>query len=153
MQHIVVKHAVWFVQEYGSLSVWSCQGMEALHHAAKVAYHRHTQHSGGKYKKSPLLQTFEHWYRIIQHRFRNKEELEKNNESHDLANDDALQLRRERYVNSSAASHWEEWRASCTRLGSRWVPNVQPPEEQAAENNQDEVDEHAVVTCPSNPAL
>lgn len=101
--------------------------MEASHHAAKAAYHRHTQHAGGKYKKSPLLQTFEHWYKIIQHRFRNKDDLEHINETPDLTNEAAVQARRERSVNSSAAAHWENWRTTCTRQGSRWVPNMHDP--------------------------
>ena len=55
--------------------MWSCQGMENSHHAAKAAYQRHTQHAGGRQQtKSPLHQTFEHWYRIIAHRLRNIEE-------------------------------------------------------------------------------
>jgi len=72
LQHVIVRHAPFFVRKYGSLAVWSCQGMENSHHAAKSAYQRHTQYSGGKLKKSPLVQTFQHWYRIIAHRFRNK---------------------------------------------------------------------------------
>ena len=46
--------------------------MEKSHHEAKAAYQRHTQHSGA-YGKSALLQTFEHWYRIIGHRLQNKD--------------------------------------------------------------------------------
>jgi hypothetical protein len=73
MQHILVRHAPFFVEKYGSLAVWSCQGMEDSHHAAKIAYQRHMQHSGGRKKKSLLVQLFQHWYRIVAHRFRNKE--------------------------------------------------------------------------------
>lgn len=49
--------------------------MEKSHHEAKAAYQRHTQHSG-THGKSALLQTFEHWYRIIGHRLRNKDVLD-----------------------------------------------------------------------------
>jgi hypothetical protein len=55
LQHVIVRRTPWFVEEYGSLCVWSCQGMEHSHHAAKSAYQRHTQHSGGKTRKSALL--------------------------------------------------------------------------------------------------
>jgi len=100
--------------------------MEASHHAAKATYHRHTQHFGGKYRKSPLKQTFEHWFRIIQHRLRNKEELIQNeNELYDLDVEAACQVRRERSLNSSAQTHWEEWRASMKRDGSLWIPNIE----------------------------
>lgn len=71
----MVQHAPYFVGRYGSLAIWSCQGLENSHHAAKDAYQRHTQHSCGKSRKSPLLQTYQHWYRIIAHRFRNKENV------------------------------------------------------------------------------
>jgi len=97
--------------------------MEALHHATKAAYHRYTQHGGGRYERSPLLQTFEHWYRII-HRFQNNEDLEKSDKLVHLTNEDAMAARRERSINSSASAHWEEWRSNCTRQGFRWVPNV-----------------------------
>jgi hypothetical protein len=44
--HVVcfLKHGRWFVEKFGSLSVWSCQGMEKFHHAAKAATQDHTQH-------------------------------------------------------------------------------------------------------------
>lgn len=122
---MLVKHTPWFVAQYGSLSVWSCQGMEYSHHAAKTAYQKHTQHSGGKSRKSPILQTYEHWYRIIQHRFRNIK-LQENDESrsHPYDIDVQIQTRRERLLASSALEHAAEWRAQCVRVGSRWVPRT-----------------------------
>lgn len=129
MQHVIVRHAPFFVETYGSLSVWSCQGMENSHHAAKAAYQRHTQHSGGKTKKSALLQTFEHWFRIIQHRFRNKDILHSEDDQATHAEDQnvVLQARRARVFASTASAHWAEWRSRCTRQGSRWVPNPVEP--------------------------
>lgn len=53
--------------------------MEYMRYAAKAAYQRHTQHGGGKSKKSPLEKTYQHWYRIIQHRFQDLEKLTKEN--------------------------------------------------------------------------
>ena len=85
MQHVIVRHAIFFLEKYGSLAVWSCQGMENSHHAAKTTYSGHTQHSGGKLKKSPLLQTFQHWFRIVGHRFRNQETEASNPPDFDLA--------------------------------------------------------------------
>ena len=55
LQHIVVKHAPWFIGKYGSLSVWSYRGMEKSHYAAKVAYQAHTQHRGIRNKTSAIL--------------------------------------------------------------------------------------------------
>lgn len=96
--------------------------MEYSHYVAKSAYHRHTQHGGSKNKKSPLLQTYEHWFRIIQHRFHNQEILDNQHTDTSIA-EEIIQKRREASVNSSAARHAVEWRENCTRVGSRWVPN------------------------------
>lgn len=43
--------------------------MEYSHYVAKIADQRHTQHGGRRTNKSPLVQTYQHWYRIIQNRF------------------------------------------------------------------------------------
>jgi len=83
-QYALVKHGPFFVNKYGSLLVWSSQGMEYNHHAAKVAYYRHTQHGGSKVKKSPLLQTYDYWYRIIQHRFHNDKDKHRQHEELDV---------------------------------------------------------------------
>jgi hypothetical protein len=65
--HVLVKHCIWFIENYGSLAVWSCQGMEKMHYAAKSAFQRHTQHGGGTGRVSPIVQTYEWWYKGIQH--------------------------------------------------------------------------------------
>jgi hypothetical protein len=122
LQHVFVKHGPYFVQRYGSLSVWSCQGLEFSHDAAKAAFHKHTQHGGGRIKKSPLLQTYEHWFRIIQHRFYNKELEASVIDTTDESNEARIQRRREASINSSAALHSAQWRARCQSKGSRWVP-------------------------------
>lgn len=73
--HVMVWHAPYFVDKYSSLAIWSCQGLENSHHGAKNANQRHTQHSGGKSRKNALLQPYQHWYRIIAHRFIIKENV------------------------------------------------------------------------------
>lgn len=138
LQHVFIKHAPWFVETYGSLSVWSCQGMEYSHHAAKSAYHKHTQHGGSKNKKSPLLQTYEHWFRIIQHRFHNQV-VERSSCTHVGTAEEIIQKRREASLNSSAASHAAEWRARCTRVGSRWIPNTTCQPDGADVNDQPDI--------------
>lgn len=121
-----MRHAPWFVLEYGSLSVWSNQGMEYSHYAAKAAYQAHTQHGGGRTKLSPLEQTYQHWYRLIQHRFREKENKtsaslwEQSEEG--LTVEARIQKRREASINSSANLHSQLWRQNCDRVGSKWVP-------------------------------
>jgi len=96
--------------------------MEFSHHAAKAAYHRHTQHGGSLHKKSPILQTYEHWYRIVQHRFYNKEH--ESEEDKNLESEERVRKRREASVNSSAIEHAAAWRAQCTRVGSHWIRNT-----------------------------
>lgn len=123
MQHVLVRHANFFVETYGSLAVWSCQGMENSHHAAKTTYQRHTQHSGGKHRKSAIVQTFQNWYRIIAHRFRNKDLNIKQNSFSTLMGEEAVAARRAANLNSSSAAHSAIWRAKCTRQGSRYIPN------------------------------
>lgn len=123
-QYVLVKHAPWFVMEYGSLSVWSCQGLENSHHAAKNAYHKHTQHGGSKHRISPLIQTYQHWYRIIQHRFHNKDNIPVMF-AEDLPSDIILQRRREASLNSSASAHHAIWRSKCIRKGRKWVPTTE----------------------------
>lgn len=109
--------------------------MEFSHHAAKVAYHRHTQHGGSKNKKSPLLQTYEHWYRIVQHRFRNKEIHDNEPINRNDRDEETIQRRRQASLQSSAAAHSTNWRANCRREGKRWIPNVR-----AADNNDTEIE-------------
>ena len=83
--------------------------MEYSHYATKVAYQRHTQHGGGRTKKSPLVQTYQCWYRIIQHRFHEK--TIKANATHIQDGEDHLtieakiQKRREASAASSSNAH------------------------------------------------
>jgi len=68
------------------------------------------------------LQTYQHWYRIIAHRFRNKEVAVSASEYDALGAESAVARRREASVNSSAVAHSTLWRAKCERVGSRWIP-------------------------------
>lgn len=125
LQHSFVRHAPWYVDTYGSLAIWSCQGMEKSHYLAKSAYQRHTQHGGGRSKKSPLEQTYQHWYRIIQHRFRNEVKKAKDMEAlqgqEGLLAEARIQKRRETALASSANAHSALWRQKYERKGSKWV--------------------------------
>ena len=118
--------------------------MEKSHHAAKAAYHRHTQHSGGQKIRSPLLQVFEHWYEIIQHRFRNQNLQDTNEFDHVTDVDVVLQARRERSIHSSASAHHSVWRATCIREGSRWVPQVNS-QEPIVNSEELDVDSHELA--------
>ena len=89
--------------------------MEYSHYAAKAAYQRHTQHGGGKSKKSPLIQTFQHWYRIIQHKF-----VEEEKKSQSLLDTDVLleketliQKHRLASISSSTKAYSKLWCQKC----------------------------------------
>lgn len=124
VQHVLVKHGPWFVKEYGSLSVWSCQGMEKSHHAAQAATQGHTQHGGTAARTSVIVQQYEWWYQCIQHRYTRKEQ-KKLAESRavpvDLNAIAAAAKRRDAWWASSAAAASEEWRSGRHREGKRWV--------------------------------
>jgi len=99
--------------------------MEYSHYAAKATYQRHTQHSGGRSKKSPLVLTYNHWYKIIQYRFRDQEKLDREASFGDiegLVAEVQILKRREASISSSAQAHWELWRAKCDQVGSKYIP-------------------------------
>jgi len=112
--------------------------MEYSHYAAKAAYQRHTQHSSGRAKKSPLVQTYQHWYRIIHHRFWDQEKHDKEitfQESEEGLALEALILKtRRKYL--SLQAHWLLWREKCSRKGNKFIPLVDTNE---TENDSREV--------------
>jgi hypothetical protein len=126
---VLVKHTPWFSQNYGSLSVWSCQGMEKSHHAAKAATQNHTQNGGTNNRISIIIQQYEHWYRNIQHRFVKKQQVAA---SKSLPKDEEVVAR---FLRRSAASkapsivegrNW--WRQTRVRKCSVWSQRVQQVE-------------------------
>lgn len=66
LQHILHVHGPYFARQYGSLGIWSTQGMERSHWQARCAYQRSTQHGGGVNKSNPMKQLCQWWYRRIQ---------------------------------------------------------------------------------------
>lgn len=120
---------------YGSLAVWSTQGMEKSHYTAKTVYHKHTQHSGTVARRSAIIQTYEWWFRVIQHR-----EYEIIKRAEQLQNapfvDHQLRARRlQSFLNSSAQAKHVAWRESRLRHGRIWVqPETIVLETQADEN-------------------
>lgn len=72
MQHILRHHATFFARTFGSLSIWSSQGMEKSHWQARAAFHKSTQHGGTSTKNSYILQLFQWFYRRVQIRHNTK---------------------------------------------------------------------------------
>ena len=122
LQHVVVKHSSWFVKQYGSLAVWT-QGMEKSHYQAKTAFHKHTQHSRTAKHHSAIVQTFEWWYRVMQHK-QYKIEKDEVLSTANAAAQAVKDARRQSFLSSTAAAKHVAWRATRKREGSHWAPEI-----------------------------
>jgi len=124
LQHVLVKHGPWFVEKYGSLSVWNCQGMEKSHHAAKASSQYHGQHGGTIARTSVIVQQYEFWYRNIQHRYAAKLQKRTWESEQTLPNPAIVERharRRDAWHASRARAACEAWREGRIRQGSRYV--------------------------------
>lgn len=136
------------MERYGSLSVWSCQGIEKSHHAAKAANQAHTQHGGTAARTSVIVQQYEHWYRNIQHRYTRRIEVEKTRATRSPEDTSAAaseERRRVAWQTSSAATSHCEWRAGRVRQGSRWVLRQDTASGTNQENMSQESDDSASI--------
>ena len=122
LQHILYNHTPWFIREYGSLSIWSTQGMEKSHYLARSRYFRHTRHCGGKEKANSLLEVFQWFYRQVLHQSSTKKAKET---YESLATYRALQetiiKKRGAYNSSLAKSKFYNWLGTRQREGKRWA--------------------------------
>ena len=55
LQHILYAHAAYFMNEYGSLDMWSTQGMEKSHYRAKGVYFKIPDMEEGRLAQIILL--------------------------------------------------------------------------------------------------
>jgi len=127
VQHVLVKHGPWFVEKYGSLSVWSCQGMEKSHHAAKASTQYHSQHGGTTKRVSIVVQQYQFWYRNIQHRYEAKLELKRQQALRSVPNmvaTTAASKRRKAWWASDAPTACAAWREGRNRVSSRYVSQL-----------------------------
>lgn len=124
MQHILYNHTPWFVKEYGSLSIWSTQGMEKSHYVARSRYFRHTRHGGGKEKANSLLEVFQWFYRQVLHQSNTNKAKEDylSSKTYKALQDSTLK-RRTAYNNSTAKRRFYNWLCTRRREGSKWVSN------------------------------
>lgn len=129
LQHILYNHLPWFAKEYGSLTIWSTQGMEKSHYQARGAFFRHTRHGGGRVRANNLKEVFQWFYRrkILQHKMK-KAALEPEDATikDKRDNKDLLKLKRKnRWKNSIASAKLAEWRSNKVRISRKWLPG--PP--------------------------
>lgn len=120
MQHILFNHGPYFAKTYGSLSIWSTQGMEKTHYMARTGYFKHTRHGGGKDRANSLLELHQWTYRRLIHRARQKELL-KHSEITRLLQHIHKEKRQRAWEDSTARELHANWRQSRVRSGKRWA--------------------------------
>ncbi|GAQ83906.1 hypothetical protein KFL_001680020 [Klebsormidium nitens] len=118
----------WFINNNrhlgnGSLAAWNGQGIEKSNWRWKWEYIHHTQHGGGFDKINPLAQLvqFEHRHRHHRQQRRAQEAAKKAAKEARLA---LTEGRRQAWKGSDAAEGGAAFRASCDRVGKRWVRRV-----------------------------
>lgn len=120
MQHILYNHTPFFAKKYGSLSIWSTQGMEKSHYMARTGYFKHTRHGGGKNRANSLLELHQWTYRRLFHRAQLKEQL-KSSELIRTIQQSKKEKRQKSYNESSARESHALWRHSRIRIARRWA--------------------------------
>ena len=121
LQLIFYSHTPWFIKEYGSLSIWSTQGIEKSHHVARSRYFRHTRHGGGKGKANSLLEVFQWFDRQILHQTdTNARKIAYESSDTFRALQEVTLKRKNAYNNSSAKRQFYNWLAGRQRQGRRW---------------------------------
>lgn len=51
LQHIIYAHGAYFMDKYGSLDMWSSQGMEKSHYKLRGVYFKNARHGGGAFSR------------------------------------------------------------------------------------------------------
>lgn len=119
LQHILYAHAPYFLDRYGSLALWSNQGMERSHYQAKAAYFKSTRHGGGTRRSNALHEMFNWFYRVLVGKGRRRlcakfplrQKIVK-----------VVSMRRTQgYHQSHARERLCQWLATRRRCGSRWA--------------------------------
>lgn len=120
--HILYAHAPYFLHEYGSLALWSNQGMEKSHYQAKAAYFKNTRHGGGKVKSNALLEMFNWFYRVLtgKSRQRARGNMMLRRQISKVVNE----RRRQGYRASNAQWAMQQWISTKRRCGSVWAPSI-----------------------------
>ena len=73
LQHIIHAHGAYFMNKYGSLDMFSTQGMEKLHYPARGVYFKNTWHRGGQVRSNYLAEMFNWFFRYTFGRVQNME--------------------------------------------------------------------------------
>ena len=120
IKHILYAHGAFYMDHYGSLDIWSTQGMEKSHYQAKGVYFKNTWHGGGATHSNYLQEMFNWFFR---HTFGRTRKMEKAKKS-ELAKKLRMASRiaaSEKWKRSQAALRHAAWRSTKVRNGSVWV--------------------------------
>ena len=63
--HILYAQSSFFLDEYGSLAIWSNHRMERSHYQAKAAYFKNTRHGGGYIQSNAFHEMFNWFFRAL----------------------------------------------------------------------------------------
>lgn len=133
--------------------------MEKSHYECKTTFHHHTQHGGGVECHSAIIQTFEWWYRVIQHK-ENDKELAQLQEPSRAAAEALKDSRRQLQLSSFSQEKHALWRAKYQQDKSRWVPAIPMLNDEhgaqqndtlpSVTNDEDDNEPHIVPTIPDS---
>lgn len=119
-QHILYAHGPFFLDQYGSMALWSTQGMERSHYQARSIYFKNTRHGGGTIKSNALHEMFNWFYRSLSGRKRQKPRKETRLFS-SVVKKVASRRRTDAWKSSSARESLRQWRSRRKRCGRRYV--------------------------------
>ncbi len=111
------------MHKYGSLEIFSTQGMEKSHYRAKGVYFKNTRHGGGAMQSNYLEEMFNWFFRST---FARKLKQERARQSKI-----AMEVRRlqhetacTKWRNSTGPANHAAWRQHRVRVGSRWTERL-----------------------------
>ena len=119
LQHILYAHAAYFMNEYGSLDMWSTQGMEKSHYRAKGVYFKNTRHGGGKTRSNYLIEMFNWFYRYTFGRKLCMEKAQTSKIAKAVRNEAKAKSSLKWRAGTGPARH-AAWRSTRTREGKIW---------------------------------
>lgn len=118
-QHILYAHAAYFMNEYGSLDMWSTQGMEKSHYRARGVYFKNTRHGGGKTRSNYLIEMFNWFYRYTFGRKLCMEKAQTSKIAKAVRNEAKAKSSLKWRAGTGPARH-AAWRSTRTREGKIW---------------------------------
>ena len=107
------------MNEYGSLDMWSTQGMEKSHYRARGVYFKNTRHGGGKTRSNYLIEMFNWFYRYTFGRKLCMEKAQTSKIAKAVRNEAKAKSSLKWRAGTGPARH-VAWRSTRTREGKIW---------------------------------